>query len=482
VNGTCASCHESAFMAAASPSHTAGGFPRTCEDCHTNRVVAAGEVRPLADALPPDRDAHRSAVRRVSRWRRYAGTATSATPAIRKTTRAPRTRTTRPAASPRAARTATTPGRGGPPTSTTTRRASRSPAPTRGRSANAATPAGATRDAVRLQLVPPARLRADDEPEPPGGRLPDDVPDLSRHERVAPRERRPQPDALPAHGRARAHRLRALSCGRPLHRHAVRLQLVPPARLRADDEPEPRGGWLLDRVPDLSRHERVAPREPGPQPHALPAHGRARTGRLRALPHRGPLHRHAVRLQLVPPARLRADDEPEPRGGRLPDHVPGLPHHERVAPGERRPQPHALPAHGSSHASHLRELPHGRALHRHPHGLQRLPPGRLPAHHQSEPPVRGLPEHVRHLPRHERLAASQLGPRRALLPDLLRQAPRKWSSCSDCHVTAGSFRVFECILCHEHSNRSEVDSKHRGVSGYAYQSAACYRCHPRGTK
>jgi len=58
----------------------------------------------------------------------------------------------------------------------------------------------------------------------------------------------------------------------------------------------------------------------------------------------------------------------------------------------------------------------------------------------------------------------------------------KWSSCSDCHVTAGSFRVFECILCHEHSNRSEVDSKHRGVSGYAYQSAACYRCHPRGTK
>ena len=37
------------------------------------------------------------------------------------------------------------------------------------------------------------------------------------------------------------------------------------------------------------------------------------------------------------------------------------------------------------------------------------------------------------------------------------------------------------MLCHEHSNRSQVDSKHRGVSGYAYQSAACYRCHARGT-
>ena len=56
----------------------------------------------------------------------------------------------------------------------------------------------------------------------------------------------------------------------------------------------------------------------------------------------------------------------------------------------------------------------------------------------------------------------------------------KWSTCSDCHVSAGNYKAFECILCHEHSNRTEVDSKHRGVSGYAYQSAACYRCHPRG--
>ena len=57
----------------------------------------------------------------------------------------------------------------------------------------------------------------------------------------------------------------------------------------------------------------------------------------------------------------------------------------------------------------------------------------------------------------------------------------KWSSCSDCHVSPSNFKAFECVLCHEHSNRTEVDSKHRGVSGYAYQSAACYRCHSRGT-
>jgi hypothetical protein len=26
-----------------------------------------------------------------------------------------------------------------------------------------------------------------------------------------------------------------------------------------------------------------------------------------------------------------------------------------------------------------------------------------------------------------------------------------------------------------------MDSKHRGRSGYSYDSAACFRCHPRGT-
>jgi hypothetical protein len=56
----------------------------------------------------------------------------------------------------------------------------------------------------------------------------------------------------------------------------------------------------------------------------------------------------------------------------------------------------------------------------------------------------------------------------------------KWSTCGDCHVNPGNYKVFECILCHEHSNRTEVDSKHREVSGYSYSSAACYRCHPRG--
>lgn len=57
----------------------------------------------------------------------------------------------------------------------------------------------------------------------------------------------------------------------------------------------------------------------------------------------------------------------------------------------------------------------------------------------------------------------------------------EWSACSDCHVNASNYKVFECIDCHEH-RRSEMDDKHRDVSNYQYSSAACYSCHPRGTE
>ncbi len=55
----------------------------------------------------------------------------------------------------------------------------------------------------------------------------------------------------------------------------------------------------------------------------------------------------------------------------------------------------------------------------------------------------------------------------------------RWSVCADCHVSAGSFAVFECINCHEH-NKTDTDSKHSGVQNYQYQSTSCYSCHPRG--
>ena len=52
-------------------------------------------------------------------------------------------------------------------------------------------------------------------------------------------------------------------------------------------------------------------------------------------------------------------------------------------------------------------------------------------------------------------------------------------TCTSCHVNPASFAVFSCLDCHAH-RRDEMDAKHRDVKNYAYDSAACYRCHPRG--
>jgi hypothetical protein len=57
----------------------------------------------------------------------------------------------------------------------------------------------------------------------------------------------------------------------------------------------------------------------------------------------------------------------------------------------------------------------------------------------------------------------------------------KWNSCSDCHTTQSNFSQFSCIDCHEH-NKPEMDDEHRGISGYVYESSACFACHPRGEK
>jgi hypothetical protein len=56
----------------------------------------------------------------------------------------------------------------------------------------------------------------------------------------------------------------------------------------------------------------------------------------------------------------------------------------------------------------------------------------------------------------------------------------QWTSCSECHVSSGNYKVFECIRCHAHSNRANVDGEHRGVNGYSYASSACYQCHRTG--
>jgi hypothetical protein len=56
----------------------------------------------------------------------------------------------------------------------------------------------------------------------------------------------------------------------------------------------------------------------------------------------------------------------------------------------------------------------------------------------------------------------------------------RWSSCTTCHNVPSSYLQFTCFSCHPHDDQAGTTSHHSGVSGYSYDSQACYRCHPRG--
>jgi hypothetical protein len=56
----------------------------------------------------------------------------------------------------------------------------------------------------------------------------------------------------------------------------------------------------------------------------------------------------------------------------------------------------------------------------------------------------------------------------------------RWNQCSDCHVSAGNYRVFECLECHAHTVEN-TDPHHTGMPGYSYTSVACLDCHPTGS-
>ena len=53
----------------------------------------------------------------------------------------------------------------------------------------------------------------------------------------------------------------------------------------------------------------------------------------------------------------------------------------------------------------------------------------------------------------------------------------KWNTCSQCHPNSSNYTVFNCLGCHTAGN---TNPDHNGVSGYQYNSNACYSCHPDG--
>ena len=57
----------------------------------------------------------------------------------------------------------------------------------------------------------------------------------------------------------------------------------------------------------------------------------------------------------------------------------------------------------------------------------------------------------------------------------------KWTACTDCHTNPADFSTFTCIACHAHSNQTQVDSDHKSVKNYVYDSNACYQCHRNGS-
>ena len=57
----------------------------------------------------------------------------------------------------------------------------------------------------------------------------------------------------------------------------------------------------------------------------------------------------------------------------------------------------------------------------------------------------------------------------------------EWNNCSECHTNPNNYADFSCIDCHEH-NQAEMNSEHSGVSGYSWNSNACFECHPNGSE
>jgi hypothetical protein len=53
----------------------------------------------------------------------------------------------------------------------------------------------------------------------------------------------------------------------------------------------------------------------------------------------------------------------------------------------------------------------------------------------------------------------------------------RWTSCAQCHTVTTDYTQFNCLVCH---GQTETNGHHSGVSGYSYNSQACYGCHANG--
>ena len=58
--------------------------------------------------------------------------------------------------------------------------------------------------------------------------------------------------------------------------------------------------------------------------------------------------------------------------------------------------------------------------------------------------------------------------------------PHQNIACADCHGPTRAVANLKCVTCHTHSDQAALATTHTGVTGYAYDSPACYGCHKDG--
>ena len=540
----CGNCHLSTYLATTNPSHASAGFSRRCEDCHSVTAptwsssafshpasfpLAGGHARHRLLALSRRRQAarDRGVVRLLPRARRSRRRRTPATPR---------------AAFPRTCEDCHTIVSWRPAKFDH----SRDPLPADGRAH-----AGAVRELPRgrrlqghrdgLQLLPSDGLRAHDEPEPPGGRA----------SRPGARTATTPAAWKPAnfdHSKTRfaltgAHeRTDCARChvgGRYTGTPTDCNSCHQPDYARTTNPNHEAGGFPIT-CQTCHGTNVVAAGELRPQPHALPADGRAHASRCAQLP-------RGRRATPAPPTDCNSCHQPDYPGTTNPNHqAAGFPVtcescHSTTAwrPGEHRPQPHALPADGGAHARRLRaaatwagatparrrpatpattrptwrttnpnheaarlpaaparaatarprggpasfdhsrtrfpltgahtrvacaQLPRGRALHRDADGLQLLPRRGLRGDRRTRTTrPRGFPITLRRAAtpraRGGRRASTTTGATSRSTPESTAASGRAARSATS---APGNYKAFECILCHEHSNRTKVDADHRG--------------------
>lgn len=74
---------------------------------------------------------------------------------------------------------------------------------------------------------------------------------------------------------------------------------------------------------------------------------------------------------------------------------------------------------------------------------------------------------------------ANMGDHDAIFPIFSGTHAGQWPECGTCHIDPSNSRNFSCLSCHEH-DQTPMDARHQGMPGYAWESHACYTCHPTG--